>query len=98
MIGDVVRVRIDQLTESDRTYIEQFFTAHVYPVLMPLAIDPGRHPAHVARMNRHDLHDVFTSHRHWVASILQEATVGAIHSLAIIHETHTEVWHQENVQ
>jgi polyphosphate kinase len=43
----IERVRFDQLTAAERTFVEQFFAAHVYPVLTPLAIDPGHPFPHV---------------------------------------------------
>ena len=36
-------LRRDNLTKDDRTYIEDYFLNHVFPVLSPLAVDPA-HP------------------------------------------------------
>src|SRR2546428_11403892 len=45
--GGIERVQFDQLTDSERTYVDHFFATSVYPVLTPLAIDPGHPFPHV---------------------------------------------------
>ncbi len=39
----VTRVQVHELTEAERQYAEELFRSSIYPVLTPLAIDPG-HP------------------------------------------------------
>lgn len=43
----VERVGSADLTESERAYVDRLFASHVYPVLTPLAIDPGHPFPHV---------------------------------------------------
>src|SRR5262249_4927125 len=43
----IERVRFEQLTAAEHGFVEQFFAANVYPVLTPLAIDPGHPFPHV---------------------------------------------------
>jgi polyphosphate kinase len=40
-------VRLEELGASERAYVDQLFTGSVYPVLTPLAIDPGHPFPHV---------------------------------------------------
>src|SRR5918994_3823134 len=40
-------VRLDELTSSERAYVDELFNSSVYPVLTPLAIDPGHPFPHV---------------------------------------------------
>jgi polyphosphate kinase len=40
-------VRLDELTTSERAYVDELFSSSVYPVLTPLAIDPGHPFPHV---------------------------------------------------
>src|SRR5918995_272551 len=40
-------LRLDELTAAERTYVDRFFNSSVYPVLTPLAIDPGHPFPHV---------------------------------------------------
>jgi len=41
------RVRLDDLTDAERRHVEALFRASIYPVLTPLAIDPGHPFPHV---------------------------------------------------
>ncbi|MBI1827718.1 MAG: polyphosphate kinase 1 [Planctomycetes bacterium] len=41
------RVRYDELTDPERQHVEQLFAKNIYPVLTPLAIDPGHPFPHV---------------------------------------------------
>src|SRR5262249_30175494 len=43
----IERVRFEQLTDDDKRFVERFFVNDVYPVLTPLAIDPGHPFPHV---------------------------------------------------
>ena len=43
----VERVRMSDLTDLELRYVEEFFASNVYPVLTPLAIDPGHPFPHV---------------------------------------------------
>ncbi|MBI3465433.1 MAG: polyphosphate kinase 1 [Planctomycetes bacterium] len=43
----IERVRYEQLSDAERAYVERFFASSVYPVLTPLAIDPGHPFPHV---------------------------------------------------
>jgi len=45
--GGVERVRFDQLSGSERGEVESLFRTSIYPVLTPLAIDPGHPFPHV---------------------------------------------------
>src|SRR4051812_46273889 len=40
-------VRLEELTPAERGYVDHLFTSSVYPVLTPLAIDPGHPFPHV---------------------------------------------------
>jgi polyphosphate kinase len=41
--GVVLHQRLDALDPADREHVDAYFQAHVFPVLTPLAVDPG-HP------------------------------------------------------
>ena len=43
----IVHVPLDQVSESEREYVDELFDREVYPVLSPLAIDPGHPFPHV---------------------------------------------------
>src|SRR2546425_4689357 len=45
--GGIERVRFDELTAAERRHVDALFRASVYPVLTPLAIDPGHPFPHV---------------------------------------------------
>jgi polyphosphate kinase len=45
--GGIERVRLDQLTADERAFADGLFSRNVYPVLTPLAIDPGHPFPHV---------------------------------------------------
>jgi polyphosphate kinase len=45
--GGVEWVRLDELTPAERGFVDGLFTSSVYPVLTPLAIDPGHPFPHV---------------------------------------------------
>jgi polyphosphate kinase len=45
--GGIERVRIDQLNADERAFADSLFARNVYPVLTPLAIDPGHPFPHV---------------------------------------------------
>ncbi len=45
--GGVERVRFDDLSDAERRHVESLFRASIYPVLTPLAIDPGHPFPHV---------------------------------------------------
>jgi polyphosphate kinase len=40
-------LRLEELTPAERTYVDRLFSSSVYPVLTPLAIDPGHPFPHV---------------------------------------------------
>jgi polyphosphate kinase len=40
-------LRLEELTGTERSYVDRFFSSSVYPVLTPLAIDPGHPFPHV---------------------------------------------------
>jgi polyphosphate kinase len=45
--GGIERVRFDELTAHEQRHVEALFRASIYPVLTPLAIDPGHPFPHV---------------------------------------------------
>jgi polyphosphate kinase len=45
--GGIEWVRLDELTPPERAFVDELFTNSVYPVLTPLAIDPGHPFPHV---------------------------------------------------
>ena len=45
--GGITWVRLDQLEPDDRSYVDRLFRESIYPVLTPLAIDPGHPFPHV---------------------------------------------------
>lgn len=45
--GGIVHVPFDELTQAERRHVDALFRASIYPVLTPLAIDPGHPFPHV---------------------------------------------------
>ena len=49
--GIVIHDRFDDLPEDERTYLEQYFRSQVFPVLTPLALDPGHPFPHISNLS-----------------------------------------------
>lgn len=67
--GGVAHVSLDRLNDEERAFLDRFFFDRVYPVLTPLAIDPGHPFPHVHSKSLN------------IALILERATDGATEQL-----------------